>query len=152
LEAFVTDPFPCFNAPMPIDKQTLIETISRVLARYPAVQAAYLFGSHARGEATARSDVDVALIGPAAELNRIRLDILGDFVTEGLDHVDLVLLDGAPLTLQFEAVSPNCLAYAREDFDVGSFFSRTIREYFDFEPYLRIQREALKERLLNGQG
>lgn len=137
---------------MPIDRQTLIETTSRVLARHPAVQAAYLFGSHAQGTANERSDVDVALIGPAAQLNPIRLDIPADFDTEGLDRVDLVLLDGAALTLQFEAVSPNCLAYARDDFDVGGFFSRTIREYFDFEPYLRIQREALKERLLNGQG
>ena len=137
---------------MAIDKQTLIETISRVLARYPAVQAAYLFGSHARGTAHKHSDIDVALIGPAAQLDPIRLDILADFVAEGLDRIDLVLLDGAALTLQFEAVSPNCLAYARDDFDVGSFFSRTIREYFDFEPYLRIQREAIKERLLNGQG
>jgi hypothetical protein len=62
-----------------------------------------------------------------------------------------VLLDDADLTLRFEALSPNCCIYTKEGFDIGSYFSRTIREYFDFEPYLRIQREALKQRLLDGQ-
>lgn len=134
------------------DPTTLTRKIAPILARYPAIEAAYLFGSHARGHATARSDIDLALVGPADRLRPAQLDLLADLVAAGLDRVDLVLLDGADLTLRFEAVSPNCLIYATEDFDVGSYFSRTVREYFDFEPYLRIQREALKERILRGEG
>jgi predicted nucleotidyltransferase len=136
---------------MPLDRSTLKTRIARILARYPAVQAAYLFGSHARGTAKEDSDIDVGLVGPAADLNTIRLDLLADLVSEALDRVDLVLLDEADLTLRFEALSPNCRIYTKEGFDGGSYFSRSIREYFDFEPYLRIQREALKRRLLDGQ-
>ena len=136
---------------MSFDTTTLKTRLAQVLDRYPAVEAAYLFGSHARGTANAQSDIDLGLVGPPAKLNAIRLDLLADFVREGLDRVDLVLLDEADLTLRFEALSPNCRVYVRDDFDGGSYFSRTVREYFDFEPYLRIQREALKRRLLDGQ-
>lgn len=136
---------------MPLDTTTLKTRLAKIMPRHPAVQAAYLFGSHARGTARDDSDIDVGLVGPSADLNPIRLDLLADLVSEGLDRVDLVLLDDADLTLRFEALSPNCCIYTKEGFDIGSYFSRTIREYFDFEPYLRIQREALKQRLLDGQ-
>jgi predicted nucleotidyltransferase len=141
----------CLNSAMSNKTTTRLQQITQVLASYPAVEAAYLFGSHARGQANAHSDIDLALVGPATQLHAIKLDLLADLVAAGLDRVDLVLLNGADLTLRFEAVSPNCLVYAKEDFDGGSYFSRTVREYFDFEPYLRIQRKALKERLLDGQ-
>jgi predicted nucleotidyltransferase len=91
------------------DATTLSRKVGPTLARYHAVEAAYLFGSHARGQATARSDVDLALVGPADRLRPVKLDLLADQVTAGLDRVDLVLLDGADLTLRFEAVSANCL-------------------------------------------
>jgi predicted nucleotidyltransferase len=129
----------------------LSRQLNPVLDRYAAIEAAYLFGSHAHGRAKATSDIDLALVGSADRLGPVKIDLLADLVAAGLDRVDLVLLDGADLTLRFEAVSPNCLVYAREHFDSGSYFSRTIREYFDFEPYLRIQRKALKERLLRGK-
>jgi predicted nucleotidyltransferase len=122
-----------------------------VLARYPSIEAAYLFGSRAAGQARPDSDVDVALVGPRAELQARKVEILAELVAEGADEVDLVILDDADVVLRFEAVHHNCLIFARPDFDHGQYFSRTVREYFDFEPYLRIQREAFKRRLLSGQ-
>ena len=77
--------------------------------------------------------------------------MLADLAAEGVDRVDLVLLEGADLVLQFEAVRQNRLIHARPGFDHGGYFSRTIREYFDLEPYLRVQRQALKRRLLHGK-
>lgn len=136
---------------MQSDTETLRRRVRRVLGRYPAVQAAYLFGSHAEGRATANSDVDLALVGSQNELQVQKLDIFADLTAEGLDSVDLVLLEGSDPVLRFEAVHPNCVIYARTDFDHGSYFSRSLREYFDLEPYLRIQREAYKQRLLHGE-
>lgn len=129
----------------------LRQRIHGVLQRYPSVQAAYLFGSHAKGQAGAGSDVDLGLVGPRAELQAQKLDILSDLTANGLDRIDLVLLDGADPVLRFEVVHMNCLIYARPSFDHGSYFSRSLREFFDLEPYLRIQREAVKRRLLHGQ-
>lgn len=133
------------------ETNTLLQRVREVLARYPAVQGAYLFGSHARGGAAPGSDLDIGLVGPRDELEARRLDLLADLTAAGVDRVDLVLLDGADTVLRFEAVSPNCLVYRREGFDHGSYFSLALRKYFDLEPYLRIQREALKRRLLDGQ-
>jgi hypothetical protein len=125
--------------------------IAPILDRYPAIEAAYLFGSHARGTAHADSDLDLALVGDAPALGAIKLDVLADLTSAGFDRVDLVCLDDSDLVLAFEAVSVNCPIFRRARFDHGSYFSRVLREYFDFEPYLRIHREALKERLLRNE-
>ena len=124
--------------------------IAPILARYRAVEAGYLFGSRARGTASRDSDLDLALVGEASGLEAIKLDVLADLTVAGFDRVDLVCLDGADIVLAFEAVSPNCPIYLGKGFDHGSYFSRTLREYFDFEPYLRIHRQASKKRLLSG--
>ena len=123
-----------------------------VFTAYPEIDAVFLFGSHAEGRAGPESDLDLAVVGPRASLEARRIDLLADITRAGFDRVDLVLLDGADPALRFEAVRPNCLIYAKPDFDRGSYYSRVVREYFDFEPYLRIQREALKRRLGGGQG
>jgi len=125
--------------------------IAPILDRYPAVEAGYLFGSHARGTADANSDLDLALVGEASAIAGVKLDVLADLTSAGFDRVDLVCLDDSDLVLAFEAVSANCPIFRREGFDHGSYFSRVLREYFDFEPYLRIHREALKERLLRDE-
>ena len=122
-----------------------------VLRRYPAVAAAFLFGSRAEGTPRADSDLDLALVGPRERLAEQKLDLLADLAASGLERVDLVLLDGADPALRFEAVRPNCLVYTTPDFDRGSYYSLAVREYFDFEPYLRVQRQALQRRLANGQ-
>jgi hypothetical protein len=136
---------------MKSETATLRQRVQRVLCRYPTVEAAYLFGSHAEGRARPGSDVDLALVGIRDELHARKLDILADLTSEGLGTVDLILLDGADPGLRFEAVHTNCLIYARPEFDHGSYFSRTLREYFDLEPYLKIQRKALKQRLLHDE-
>lgn len=138
-----------YSAGMKTD--TLRRRIGRVLARYPFIEAAYLFGSHAAGRARPDSDVDLAVVGPRAELQACKLEILAELVAEGVDRVDLVALEGADPVVRFEAVHPNCLVFARCGFDHGQYFSRTLREYFDVEPYLRIQRDAFKRRVLCGQ-
>ena len=129
----------------------LAAAIAPILAPYPAIEAAYLFGSRARCNAGPESDLDLGLVGESKSLQALKLDLLADLTAAGFDRIDLVDLDDADTVLRFEAISPNCLLYAREGFDHGSYFSRCLREYFDFQPYLQIQREALKARLLNGQ-
>ena len=128
----------------------IAQRLQSVLQAYPEIEAAFLFGSRAEGRARADSDIDVALVGPGETLASRKLDVLTELTRVGLDHVDLVLLDGADPALRFEAVRPNCLVYAKPEFDRGSYYSLALREYFDFEPYLRIQRQALKQRLSGG--
>lgn len=128
-----------------MSRDAFMERLAGVFERVSDVQAVFLFGSHASGTARPGSDVDLAVIGQGAR--RRRLDLLVALVEVGFDNVDLVMLDGQDIVLQFEAVRQNVLVYARDDFDRGSYYSKVVRQYFDFLPYLEVQRRALKERL-----
>jgi len=130
---------------------TRVERMQCVFAAVPEVAAVFLFGSQAEGRARADSDVDLALVPAAGKNLRARkLDILAALARQGVTDVDLVVLDRHDVVLSHEAIRMNRLLYARPDFDRGSFYSKMIREYFDFQPYLKVQREALKARLAYG--
>lgn len=128
-----------------------IAALSAVFGRYPSVKAVYLFGSYASGKAHPNSDVDLAVVPADRTAREQRLEMLTDLTRIGLDRVDLVFLDTDDLTLQYEAVSPNKVVYQTSDFDAGAFYSRVIRRYLDFLPYLERQRQAYKRRLLDDQ-
>lgn len=132
---------------MRIDRGDLARRVGRVAARFPRILAVYLLGSAAAGRARRGSDIDLAVVPAGPGLRERRLDLLAELAREGLDEVDVAILDTDDLVLRYEAVRPNCLLYARPEFDHGSFFSRTVREYFDFLPYLERQRAALRRRL-----
>ncbi len=122
-----------------------------VFAKYPEVLAVYLFGSHATGRARRDSDVDLAVVStPLADARSRRLDILADLAHAGFDNVDLSFLDRGDVVLCHEAVRLNRVLFERPEFDRGAWYSRVVRMYLDFVPYLRTQRQALKERLLHG--
>jgi predicted nucleotidyltransferase len=129
----------------------LEEGLNEAFEDFPEVEAVFLFGSVAEGRAGAESDLDLAIVPSGAGLRERRLDLLSALVRAGLDDVDLVFLDTADVVLRYEAVRPNFLIYARESFDRGEYYSRTLREYWDFLPYLELQRESMKRRILYGQ-
>jgi uncharacterized protein len=128
-----------------------IEKLRGIFAKYPEIMAAYLFGSQASGQTHHESDLDIALFPRLPTLREQKLDLLKDLAGEGFDTVDLVILDTDDIVLRFEAVHQNRLLYAAPEFDHASTFSKIIRQYFDFLPYLEVQRLAYKNRILNGQ-
>lgn len=124
--------------------------LREIFAAHPAVRGAFLFGSVAVGTARPESDVDVGLVVDSERWEPLdKVDLLGDCVEAGTERIDLVVLNDAPLVVQFEAVRPNVLLYAADDFSPGTFVSKVLRMYWDFEPYLERQRKAYKRRLLN---
>jgi uncharacterized protein len=125
------------------------ERLADVFCRYPEIQAVYLFGSHALGRARPDSDVDLAILPSGPELRNQKLDILTDLAAAGFCNVDLVILDTDDVVLNFEAVRLNHVIFSRPDFDRGGTYSRIIRLYLDFTPYLAVQREAYKRRILS---
>ncbi len=128
-----------------------LRLLSKVFENYPDIQAVYLFGSRATGTARATSDLDLAVVPRHPTVRNQRLDLLADLAKHGFCNVDLVFLDTEDITLKYEAVRQNNVVYRTEDFDRGAFYSRIIRQYLDFLPYLNVQREAYKRRILNGQ-
>ncbi len=123
--------------------------LERIFEKYPEISAVYLFGSRALGSARPESDLDLAIVSSSPGAHAHRLDLLAELAKEGLDNVDLVFLDTSDIVLRFEAVRPNRLIYAREAFDHGGYYSKIVRQYFDFLPHLNTQREAYKRRILD---
>lgn len=126
------------------------EKLENIFSNQIEVKAAYLFGSYARGEQKTDSDIDIGILLDENFDRIIKLDLLTSLTENGFDDVDLVILNNASILLKYEIVKNNNLIYSRSDFDTSSYFSKIIRLYLDFKPYLEVQRKYLKERILNG--
>lgn len=136
----------------PINSSTPdLAQLPKIFQNYPDILAVYLFGSAAIGRRHLESDLDLAIVPRDASLRNKRLEILTDLTRHGFDRIDLVFLDTDDVVLKFEAVRHNNIIYQAEGFDSGSYFSKVIRQYFDYKPYLKVQRQAYKRRVLSGQ-
>ena len=128
-----------------------LKLLSKVFERYPEIQAVYLFGSTPTENTHLESDLDLAIVPGTRALRGRKLEILTDLARFGFCEVDLVFLGGNDIVLQYEAVRQNMLVYARPEFDRGSTYSKIVRQYLDFYPYLLIQRQAYKKRILSAK-
>ena len=125
--------------------------LTKVFQRYPTIRAVYLFGSSATGKTHQDSDLDLAIVPANNQARDQKLDILTDLARVGFDNIDLVFLDTDDIVLKYEAVKHNLLIYQTENFNRGEMYSKVVRQYLDFKPYLKVQREAYKRRLIHGQ-
>ena len=128
-----------------------LSALDVVFQKYPEIQAVYVFGSVATGKVKAGSDLDLGIVPKTPSLHERKLDILTDLARLGFCEVDLVFLDVEDIVLRFEIVKHNKVIYQTGDFDKGEYYSRILRQYFDFLPYLKVQREAMKRRILDGK-
>jgi hypothetical protein len=133
-----------------MQKQLNLETLQKVFQGYPKIQAVYLFGSTATGMLHQESDMDLAVFIDEGVASHLKLDLLADLARSGFCDVDLVLINTEDIVLKYEAVRLNRLVYKRDDFDRGAVYSKIVRQYLDFYPYLAAQRAAYKKRILNG--
>jgi Predicted nucleotidyltransferases len=135
-----------------LESQEDLDALARVFQKYPEVRAVYLFGSAAEGRMHRESDLDLAVVPRSPAARARRLDMLTDLARAGFCNVDLVFLDTDDIVLKYEAVRLNQVVYQTEEFDRGEMYSRVVRQYLDFLPYLQVQREAYKPRILHDSG
>lgn len=95
----------------------LIERVRSVLAPRPEVLEAYLFGSHARGEARPHSDVDVAVY--ASAIPDLPFGYDAELATElsralATDRVDVVVLNRAGPLLYHRVLRDGVRVLARD--------------------------------------
>jgi predicted nucleotidyltransferase len=125
-----------------------IERVARRLSGDPRVDAVYLFGSQASGEADDRSDVDLAVllregISLAEEL-RLRAVAVDELHR---DDIDFVILNDAPPLLRYEVVMGGRRLFARDDESADEFEYRAVLRYLDTEYLRRMQHELRREAL-----
>jgi len=135
---------PSFKHPNLINLQSIFK-------KYSDIEAVYIFGSTASGKRHQDSDIDLAIVPASKELREKKLSILTDLARVGFCNVDLVFLDTDDVVLKYEAIRKNNLIYKKEGFDRGALYSKIVRQYLDFLPYLNVQRQAYKKRLLSGK-
>ncbi|MFN6961574.1 MAG: nucleotidyltransferase domain-containing protein, partial [Rhodocyclaceae bacterium] len=68
--------------------ETTVVTIRRIFAEFPAISKALIYGSRAKGNFRAGSDIDLTLFGPSLDL-----DMLGRIATQ---------LDESPIPYQVD--------------------------------------------------
>ncbi len=111
----------------------------------PEIIAVYLYGSRARGTATARSDLDLALLyrtPPAATLEGQPFDIEAE-IERGLGiPVEIVVLNDAPVDLVHRVLRDGILILDRDRAVRIRFEVKTRNEYFDLQPHLARYRAA----------
>lgn len=129
-----------------------LKLLKNAFKKYPEIQAVYLFGSVVSGNIHQESDLDLAIISNDPKMRTHKLAILSDLARQGFGNVDLVFLDNKDIVLQYEAVRNNRVIYQAPGFDRGATYSKIIRQYLDFSPYLAVQRQAYKKRIIDGKG
>ena len=127
-----------------------IKILEKVFKNYPEIEAVYLFGSAVTGKSHTESDMDLAIYPDTPGLRRKKLAILTELARLGFCNVDLTFMDENDIVLQYEAVRQNIVVYQVPGFDRGATYSKIVRQYLDFYPYLTEQRNAYKKRILGG--
>jgi len=130
--------------------QHIVEILTSALARGPeGLVCAYLFGSHARGIATPRSDVDVAVLfeqDPPRTLAGLHLDLADDLAGVAARPVDLVVLNRAPVDLVHRVLRDGLLLLDLDPSARIRFEVRARNQYFDLLPHLQRYRRTEGDR------
>ena len=116
-----------------------ISKIIEVIKSHPNVIAIYLFGSHAKGEATPLSDIDIAVIleNPTPESE-------ADIGSLSSPEIDVVLFHRLPLHIKYEVFKYGKEIFVRDEEKLLEIKLKVMREYLDtVRMYKMISSEVL---------
>jgi predicted nucleotidyltransferase len=122
--------------------------VARVCTRRREIQAAYVFGSVARGRTRQDSDIDIAVLlrqSHAAHASRYRPDLVATLgAALRRDDVQLVILNEAPPLLAHRVLSLGVLVFERSRSARVRFQVETARRHADIVPAIERYIEHLK--------
>jgi len=134
--------------------QKIIEIIDELNIKKHIIMV-ILFGSQSRGDCNKNSDVDIALLLEDRFLDNknileFRSELISVFTSKIKKDCDIVFINQAPPLLKYQIVKYGQVIYKDNDFDYNSFYSLTLREYFDFKYYQDFHNKMLLERVKKG--
>lgn len=121
--------------------QGLDQRIANLLEPRREVLEAYLFGSHARGEAQPHSDLDIAVYIDEEAAEKSVFGYRAQLATEliaGLhsNDIDLLILNQAPPVLYYHVLRDGIRLLARDMRATTTREGRAVSRYCDFVPQL----------------
>jgi uncharacterized protein len=137
--------------PVAPDVETRLPRLVEGLVQDGRVDAIWLFGSRARQEADALSDVDVAVLArrdldaralwnAQIEWTTLAVDALGT------DEVAVQVVNRLPAALRHGILHDARLLWASSEEAAADFTARTVKEYLDLKPYLdRYDRDLFRQ-------
>jgi uncharacterized protein len=130
--------------------ETLLKQLTTFAQTHPEINALYLFGSHARDEATSASDIDVALLLRPEDASRPDFELeLSVALMEALgrEEVDVLILNTAAPRWQFEAIAHGRLVFSRDEETRLAWALRVLDTYYDMQPFLAEYSHTFVDRL-----
>lgn len=124
-----------------VDDRSGFRAIASVCGQHAGVRLAVVFGSRARGDATAASDWDVGVLDDG-QLDHDAL--FADLVrTLGTDRIDLVDLARAGALVRFRAARDGVAVFARGPGAFDNFWREAVDFWCDAGPIIRAGYEAV---------
>jgi predicted nucleotidyltransferase len=125
------------------------------LARRPEILEAYRFGSHARAEAAAHSDLDLAVYVDRERLPPAPYGYAAELAAElmaglGVERIDLVVLNDAPPLLYQRVLRDGERLFSRDLAATTTRAGRALSRYCDYRQQLRKIDRELAGRLADG--
>ncbi len=132
-----------------------IEPLVALLAPRPEILEAYLFGSRGRGDASAHSDVDVAVYVDRTAVPDAPFGYVAALTTEviqalGRNDVDVVLLNDAPPLLYHRVLRDGRRLVSRDLTATTRREGYALSRYCDYVPQLRKIAAAQRPRIEGG--
>jgi predicted nucleotidyltransferase len=140
-----------FGRPVSVDVEARLPRLVQRLAEDDQVEAVWLFGSRARNEHDALSDVDLAVLAradvDASALWDRQLAWTGLAVEVlGTDEVAVQVLNHLRVALRHAILRDARLLWSRSPEVAADFWARTLKEYLDLKPYLdRYDRDLFRQ-------
>lgn len=127
----------------------IVEKCKNVLMKYENILFAYIFGSYAKGNMRADSDVDIGIYLKEEMNIEEYLKIRMDLTKICKRQVDLVVLNAATPLLKYEIYKNNILLFTRDRTIESNYKVKTLFEYNDIKRYLEMSYKKTIERLKN---
>jgi predicted nucleotidyltransferase len=125
----------------------IVSVLRDALKGDEAVDMAILFGSYARGQARAGSDVDIGLLWAHGVTTATKNAVLDRIERAARATADAIDIEDAPPLLRMEIARSGTLLLARSSDAWPRFRARAMLDWWDFAPYARRMHEAARARL-----
>ncbi len=117
------------------------------------IVAIYLYGSQAQGRARPDSDVDLAILVRPRGQDLFDLELELDAKISrlpGVGETEVLVLNRAPVTMQFEVVSTGRLLHSHDEKFRTNWEVKMLGDYWDIRPFLQEYDRIFFKRLKEG--